>query len=99
MLSTSPPPSNPAAAAAAATTTTTTTTTAAAAAAAANSGAEIKAGIAIVEELQGLENSYSHTLVKVVRFRPIVICLKLSCFLMLLLVQKNSATVTTLTSS
>ena len=40
----------------------------AAAATTANIGAEIKAGVAVVEELQGLENSYSHTLVKVVRF-------------------------------
>ena len=48
-----PPPSLPAAAAAAAT---------------ANIRAEIKAGVAVVEELQGLENSYSHTLVRIARF-------------------------------
>ena len=39
-----------------------------AAAATANIGTEIKASITVVEELQALENSYSHTLVKVVRF-------------------------------
>ena len=49
-----PPPPNPAAAAA-------TTTTA-------NIGAELKASTAVVEELQGLENFYSRTLLKVVRF-------------------------------
>ena len=55
MPSTPPPPSpsNPAATATTAT---------------ANIGAEIKAGIAVVKELQELENFYSHTLVKVVRF-------------------------------
>ena len=47
-----PPPPNPAAAAAAI----------------ANFGTEIKAGITVVKELQGLENSYSHMLVKVMRF-------------------------------
>ena len=41
---------------------------AAATAATANIGTKIKAGVAVVEELQGLENSYSHTLVKIVRF-------------------------------
>ena len=50
-----PPPPPPAAAAAVV-------------AATANIGTEIKASIAVVEELQGLENSYSRMLVKVVRF-------------------------------